>query len=229
MPCEKPQALPVNGFVLPSNEAIASALLLRFKDYIIGCCYKMGVKYSLSPEDREDMRHEVFAKFLSIDWRTVFRDNKLWIKNNIDHPSRNWSAEDAAFVLKSYAVVTILNTLRRASWQTKNFGLTGLGGTERIGDIPFSESLDAPNETDVPRPEPSVDGQEDRTAARQVVKIAKEILEPQEWLCLSLHFGFDGGGTRTPAQVAREADLPRKKTQQLMDGALAKLKTRCSR
>jgi hypothetical protein len=246
MPSES-RTLPVNGFVLPPNEAIAAALLVRFKDYIIGASFKMGVRYHLTPEDREDMRHAVYTKILSLDWRSIFRKNKLWIKHNMNHPSRNWSATDAAFVLKNYACTTIVNTLLWAAYYTKNHGMTGLGGDGNIFSIPQSESYSPTENADSvgliengecdgtrdghgrPFVEPSSDGQADRTAAKQMCEIAEKILDPQEWECIRLQFGFDGGGNRTLAQVATDAGLPRKTAQQLLDSAMNKLKTHINR
>jgi DNA-directed RNA polymerase sigma subunit (sigma70/sigma32) len=68
------------------------------------------------------------------------------------------------------------------------------------------------------------DGQENRYAAHQIAQRAFIVLTPEEWSCVSLAYGFDGGGIRTPTQVAREAGLPRKKTQELLDGAMEKMK-----
>lgn len=237
MPCK---SLPSNGFLLPSNEGIAAALIERFRNFITGISYKTGVRYHLSQEDREDLTQHLLFKLAKADWRAIFRRNKLWIKSNTNHRSRLWTVEETVFVLKNYAKQVLLTAIVESVWVARSSGLTGLGIYKvKPSDLPRPYALvsgpqDETGENQFSSPDVldpddvsfGRDGQPDRTAAKQIAAIAQELLEPQEWQCLYLQFGFDGGGIRTPTQVAREAKLPRKQTQELLDTAMSKLRER---
>jgi DNA-directed RNA polymerase sigma subunit (sigma70/sigma32) len=225
MPCKPKHVLPRNGFILPPNREIAVVLINKLQDIIIGTSRKAGVTYRLPPHDLEDMRQAVLVRFLAVDWRSVFRRNTTWLQN-IHHPNRHWTAEECAAVLKGYATQSVPRLELRTAWQLRNSGMTGLGGKEKIDEVPNPDSHDDLQETGK---EPSVDGQATRTAAKQMADVARDILDPEEWSCLSLQFGFDGGGSRSVAQIAREAKLPRKRTQELLDSAMEKLKARVNR
>ncbi len=232
MSCELLQELAVNGVILPPNEEIGAALINRFKDTAKWTSYRMGVSYRLSPEDREDMMQSVFLKFLFIDWRKTFYRNKLWVYANIHHPSTVWTSEEAAFVLKNYAKIALSRQMLRTAWRNTTLGIEELGGREIIGEVNRVSIISGaaePGTIDPNNEEFGTDGLASKLEAEQVTRIAKEILLPQEWEVISLQHGFDGHGSRTPAQIARLLSLPRKQTQALLDSALTKLKERISR
>lgn len=182
----------------PRNNAdIALQLLAQFKGLIDGISYKMGVRYHLSSEDREDLVAAAHAKIATIKWRTVLRKRGGQCLNN-------------------YTISVIQNTMIKEVRKIKAFGLSGLSKGPAIPAFPQQD--------DSPQPERGADGLPDRLAASQVVERAKELLSPQEWAVLSRLHGLDGGLDRTPQQIARELDITRAKVEILMESSLQKMR-----
>lgn len=231
---------------LPTNVAICSAIIKRNHDRIIGASFKIGRRYNLLPEDREELVSHVHFKISKVDWRQKFHNNLLWVRINVVHPSANWTPEEIAKVMNGYAYTLIQKSMLDEVRRIKCGGLSGLGlhpiaglGANSLplagithhlhndfGFDDYREKLEG--ESDFQTLEPGADGQADRTAANQVAELARQMLTAEEWICVSLAFGFDGGDSRTPTQVAREAKLPRKRAQELLDSAMGKLRVRVS-
>lgn len=225
MPCK---SLPKNGFVLPTNEEISEALIERFQNMIEGTAIKMGYNYRLTAEEREDITQSTILKIMRLcepqairkrmDWRSIFRKNTVWIKHNTVHHSRRWNAAEVAFVLRNFAKVVVQRAAMNALWDLKANGMSGLGLHKTpIGALPNYEDFDNIIE-------PSADGLPDRLAASQIASMAKDIMSAEEWLCVSLSFGFDGEEL-TPAQVARQVGFPRKRVRELVESGMEKMRS----
>jgi DNA-directed RNA polymerase specialized sigma24 family protein len=218
---------------LPTNPNIAAAIIERFKDRIIGASYNIGRRYQLHPEDREELISHVHMKIARTDWRRVFRANMRWIIKNYPRHRVTWTAEEIAGgrVFNGYVYTTIQKSMLDEVRRIKCVGFSGMGlhklDTIRpLDDYGFDQFREESESSDFETREPSADGIVDRSAAAQIAKMAKESLSPEEWKVCSLSFGFDGGSSRTPTQVAREAQMPRKLVQSLLDSALSKMRLR---
>jgi len=179
------------------NSDIALQLLNQFRGLIDGISYKMGVRYHLSTEDREDLVAAAHAKIGTIRWRTVLKRSGGQNLNN-------------------YTISVIQNTMVKEVRRIKAEGLSGLSKGPAITAFPQHD--------DTPQPECGADGLPDRMAATELSTRAKELLEPREWMVVSLLHGFDGGPSRTPQQVARELDMPRSKVEILLESAMTKMR-----
>jgi RNA polymerase sigma factor (sigma-70 family) len=225
MPC---QTLPKNGFVLPSNEEISAALIERFDNMIRGIARKMGVDYRLTTEEREDIIQSTFLKIMKLcepkaikkqmDWRSIFRKNTHWIMRHAKHHPRAWEVQETAFMLRNFAKVVVQRAALDALWDLKSNGLKGLGLHKTpIGALPQYESFDN-------IVEPSADGITDRTAASQIALMAQQLMSAEEWLCVSLTYGFEGEEL-TPAQAARQVGYPRKRVRSLVESGMEKMRS----
>lgn len=219
---------------LPVNTAICNAIIERNHDRIIGASFNIGRRYNLLPEDREELISHVHFKLTKVDWRMKFRANLWWVRRNVVHPRANWTPEEVAKVMNGYCYTLIRKSMLDEVRRIKCGGLSGLGlhGLDEIqphdpyGFDDYREKLEGAEPQEFETLEPSANGQAHRTEANQVAELARQMLSVDEWICVSFAFGFDGGGTRTPTQVAREAGLARKQTQELLDSAMGKLKVR---
>lgn len=184
------------------NSDIALQLLEQFSGLIDGISYKMGVRYRLSQEDREDLVSAAKVKLTTIKWRTLLRRGK----------GKN---------LNNYAISVIQTMMAKELRRIKAEGLSGLSKGPTLGMFPQHD--------DNPQPEQSADGLPDRLAALELAGRAKELLSEREWQVVSLLHGFDGGPSRTPQQVARELDLSSAKVETTLEVAMQKLRRSLSR
>lgn len=222
---------------LPSNQVIASAIILRYHQRIVGAAYKFGVRYHLQEADREELVGHVQDKILHMkdkhkrdvlrDWRTTFRKNLHWVRENYPNHRPTWTAEEIAKVMNGYVYTLIRKSMLDYVRSIKTAGISGMG-LHPLDSIEVHEGWDYrdDDDNDWETSEPTIDGQANRIAARQIAFIAQNTLSGEEWLICQLTFGFDGGGTRTPTQVAREAQMPRKQVQQLLEAALNKMRSK---
>lgn len=180
-----------------SNAAIALQLIDQFRPLITGIAYKMGVRYQLSVEDREDLIAAARAKISTINWRAVLR-------------KRNGEC------LNNYCVSVIQNSMIKEVRRIKAFGLSGLSKGPTINAFP--------HEDDIPQPEQGADGLPDKLAAHQIALLASQVLTADEQSVIACLFAFDGGESRTEPQVARELEMSRAKVANLVESAMAKLR-----
>lgn len=215
------------SFRLPSNQSIVAALVGRFHDRIVGASYNIGRRYLLQPEDREELVSHVHMKIAKVDWRRIFREDMAWIAQHHPKHKPTWASPEVAQVMNGYAYTLIRKSMLDEVRRIKCGGITGLGLHPLDSIRPHKDDgLDFSLESEWETEEPSADGIGDRQAATQVAEMAKRDLSPDEWSVCELSFGFDGGGTRTPTQVAREAGMPRKRVQQLIEAAMGKMRLR---
>lgn len=214
---------------LPSNQIIVTAVIHRFKDRIIGASFNIGRRYLLQPEDREELISHVHMKIARVDWRRVFRADMPWVSQHYPKHRATWKAEEVAQVMNGYCYTLIKKSMLDEVRRIKCGGLSGMG-LHKLDEIrPHDDwGLDKfrmdTEESDWDTQEPSADGLGDRHAAQQITEMVQRGLTIEEWTVVRLSYGFDGGGTRTPTQVAREAQLPRKRVQELLDGAMSKMR-----
>ena len=57
----------------------------------------------------------------------------------------------------------------------------------------------------------------------QSLEIAQRVLNEQEFECIMLAFGFDGAGSRSLPQLAKDLDLVRPEAEALLNGAIQKM------
>jgi DNA-directed RNA polymerase specialized sigma24 family protein len=179
------------------NANIALQLIAQFKGLINAISYRMGVRYHLSDEDRQDLVAAVQARIATVRWRKV-----------LIHGHRQ--------NLNNYTISLIQNTMIKEVRRIKARGLSGLSKGPAITAFPQHD--------DGPPPDVGADGLPDRVAAREIAERARAVLTPAEWDVLSLLHGFDGGGGRTSQQVARELDLPRSRVENLIESGLQKVR-----
>lgn len=215
--------------ILPTNPAIAAAIIERFKNRIIGASFNIGRRYQLHPEDREELISHVHMKIARTDWRRVFKANQRWVKKNYPRHRAKWLPLEIAMVCNGYVYTTIQKSMLDEVRRIRCVGFSGMGlhpiDTIRpYDDYGFDDFRQQSEASDWETIEPSADGIVDRSAAQQIAEMAESSLSPDEWIVCSLSFGFDGGGSRTPTQVAREARKPRKEVQALLVTALSKIR-----
>jgi DNA-directed RNA polymerase specialized sigma subunit len=181
-----------------ANSDIALQLLEQFKGLIDGIVYKMGVRYRLSTEDREDIKAAIIAKIGTIKWRSVLKKRNGQCLNN-------------------YCISVIQNSAIKEVRRIKAFGLSGLSKGPAIAAFP--------HEDDNLQPERGMDGLPDHLAAVQIVQLTSQVLNSEEQSVISLLYGFDGGPSRTEPQVAKALKMPRTKVADLFAQAMAKLRS----
>lgn len=175
-----------------SNDEIVHNLIARLQDLIVGTSYKLGVRYRLTVEDRQDLISSANYSISKVDWCET-------MKRNSD--------------IMGYAKVLVLNSLREELRRIRSNGFRGVSMI--IASLPPLE--DNP-------PEIEAHFQEDQIISSQIAEVAAEILSPEEWETLRLTHGFDGGGSRTLDQVAREMKIPRREAAALLEQAMSKMR-----
>lgn len=222
-----------------SNSDTALALIEQFRGLIDGIAYRMGQRYHLSTEDREDLKAAAIAKLSTIPW------HKRWARIK-----RTWKPEINGKKmpppsLNNYAISTIQSFMAKELRRIKAFGLSGLSKGPAISEFPWEEDRshfwpDNPGPKymghdmkerwedtiadDYDSDEPGADGLPDRLAAHQIALLASQVLTWEEQNVVALRFAFDGGPDRTEMQIAKELDISRAKVAILMESAMTKLR-----
>ena len=218
----RPRKVILRSRLLPTNEEISSALFARYQQLINGTSVKMGVRYQFSAEDRADLVSFAILRLHEVNWHKKIRQNRDWIEKNHHRPQpwAPWTMQEVFRVVGGYASRFIVNALIKEARRIRANGLGGLDWRHKMQDFPFHND---PEEN--PTPEQVIEDIESQAAAAEMTELAKKVLTPDEWLCVGLQFGMDGGGDRTPEQVAKQLSRPKEEVRRVLEMAMEKLQT----
>lgn len=206
--------------ILPSNQDISKALVERYHKLLVGTSVKMGLRYSFSKEDRDDLVCYATLRVHSVDWLSKIRKNRVWIQKNHKRPQpwKRWEMTEVFKVLGGYAYTFICNALIKETRRIAATGLSGLDWRHGLNEFPYHEDDDSI------QTKADVDNIETSAAATQMAEIAEKVLSPEEWKLVRLQFGMDSGESKTPEQVARLVGLPREQVRRVLEAAMDKLR-----
>lgn len=207
--------------ILPSNQEISKALAERYQKLLVGTSVKMGLRYSFSKEDRDDLVCYATLRIHSVDWLSKIRKNRVWIQKNHKRPQpwKQWEMEEVFKVLGGYASRFIQNSLIKEARRISATGLSGLDWRHPMDEFPFHNDDD-----EAINLKPAVEDIENSAAAHQMAEIAQKVLSPEEWKLVRIQFGMDTGESKTPEQVARLVGMPREQVRNVLEQAMEKLR-----
>ncbi len=199
-----------NSYRFPENGVIADALCRneRVKKRIISVAARMQQVYHLSVHAREDLETRVILHIYMADWHRVLYKGGL-------RPRKNDSINRIISHLLEYTLSLVLNSMRKQLHDETSNGLKGLSD---------KKPSEKPMWVDDERDDLGADGMGDRYAALQISAMAQGCLSALEWQAIQLSHGFDGGASRSCREVAAELEMSRADTQELLDGALLKVR-----